>query len=69
MPKPPPDIRRKEPARQRSYKNLSARVAALEDTISHFYNVIKEIQNRVAKLHDSVSVLEKKSRPEGKQGN
>ena len=48
--------RRTQPARQRSYIRLNARVDRLEDTISHFYNVINE-------LHRRVSALEKKTKP------
>ncbi len=61
MPKPPLD-RRTEPARQRPYKHLSARVAALEDAISHFYNIIRALRERV-------SMLEKKLEPEDEQTN
>jgi hypothetical protein len=55
MAKPPRD-RRKQPARQRTYIRLRARVDHLEDAISHFYNVINELRRRV-------SMLEKKSKP------
>jgi hypothetical protein len=52
--------RRTEPARQRIYLRLRARVEALEDAISHFYNVINELRGRV-------STLEKKlKRPPGR---
>jgi hypothetical protein len=54
MPQPPRD-RRTQPARQPSYKRLSARVAALEDAISHFYKMINVLRERV-------SMLEKKSK-------
>jgi hypothetical protein len=51
--------RRTEPARQRIYIRLRARVDRLEDAISHFYNVINELRGRV-------STLEKKlKRPPG----
>jgi len=43
MAKPPRD-RRTQPARQPTYKRLSARVDRLEDAISHFYNVINELR-------------------------
>jgi hypothetical protein len=46
----------KQPARQPTYKRLSARVDRLEDAISHFYNVINELSRRV-------STLEKKLKP------
>jgi hypothetical protein len=42
--------RRIEPARQRTYKRLCARVEALEDAISHFHNVINELRGRVSTL-------------------
>ncbi len=47
---------RTQPARQRTYIRLRARVEALEDAISHFYNVIDELRRRV-------STLEKKLKP------
>jgi hypothetical protein len=52
----PPRNRRKQPARQRTYVRLYARVDRLEDAISHFYNVINELRRRV-------STLDKKSKP------
>ena len=55
MAKPPRD-RRTQPARQPTYKRLSARVDRFEDAISHFYNVINELRRRV-------STLEKKLKP------
>jgi hypothetical protein len=51
--------RRTEPARQRSDIRLHSRVDCLEDTISHFYNVINELRERV-------STLEKKLNPAAK---
>ena len=48
--------RRTEPARQRTYIRLSARVDRLEDAMSHFYNVINELRRRV-------STQERKSKP------
>jgi hypothetical protein len=54
MAKPSRDIR-KQPARQRTYIRLRARVEALEDAISHFYNVVNELRRRV-------STLDKKSK-------
>jgi hypothetical protein len=59
MAKPPRD-RRKQPARQRTYIRLYARIDRLEDGISHFYNVITELRSRV-------STLEKKSKPLAKR--
>jgi hypothetical protein len=52
--------RRTQPARQRTYIRLRARVDRLEDAISHFYNVINELRRRV-------STLEKKSKPLAKK--
>jgi hypothetical protein len=52
--------RRTQPARQRTYIRLRARVDRLEDAISHFYNVINELRRRV-------STLEKKSKPLAKR--
>jgi hypothetical protein len=51
--------RRTQPARQHSYTRLHARVDRLEDAISHFYNVINELRERV-------STLEKKLNPPAK---
>ena len=48
--------RRTKHSRQRTYIRLRARVDRLEDAISHFYNVINE-------LHERVSTLEKKPKP------
>jgi hypothetical protein len=42
--------RRTQPARQRTYMRLYARVDRLEDTISHFYNVINDLRGRVSTL-------------------
>ena len=52
---------RTQPARQRTYIRLYARVDRLEDAISHFYNVINVLRRRV-------STLEKKSKPLAKDG-
>jgi hypothetical protein len=51
-----PRDRRGQPSRQRTYIRLNARVDRLEDAISHFYNVINELRERV-------STLEKKLKP------
>ena len=48
--------RRTLPSRQRTYIRLRVRVDDLEDTISHFYNVINELRRRV-------STLEKRLKP------
>ena len=39
-----------QPAHQRAYVRLNARIDRLEDTITHFYNVIKELRERVSTL-------------------
>jgi hypothetical protein len=66
MTKQPRDIRRKEPARLPDYQSLYRRILRLEghleDTISHFYKLTKELSNRV-------STLEKKSKPKDEQTN
>ena len=49
-------MRRTEPARQRTYIRLHARVDRLEDAMSHFYNVVNELRRRVL-------TLDKKSKP------
>ena len=54
-----PRDRRTQPARQRTYIRLYAQVDRLEDTISHFYNVINELRRRVS--------AEKKSKPLAKR--
>jgi hypothetical protein len=61
MPRPPRD-KRTELSRQATYKHLSARVAALEDAMSHFYNIINRLRERV-------SMLEEKSKPEDQHSN
>jgi hypothetical protein len=58
MAKPPRD-RRKQPARQRTYRHLYARVDALEDAISHFYNVINELHRRFSTLEMKLKPLAK----------
>jgi predicted nucleic acid-binding Zn-ribbon protein len=47
--------RRTQPARQRTYMRLRARVDHLEDAISHFYNVINELRRRVSTLENKLS--------------
>jgi hypothetical protein len=74
MTKPPPDIRRKEAARHPDYQRLYRRIVRLEghleDTISHFYNIINVLRERVSMLeNERVSMLEKKPKPEDKQTN
>jgi prefoldin subunit 5 len=51
--------RRALPSRQRIYKRLRARVEALEDAISHFYNVINELRERVSTLEKQLKPLAK----------
>jgi hypothetical protein len=45
---------------ERAYGRLSARVDRLEDAMSHFYNVINKMRERVSTLDERVSTLEKK---------
>jgi hypothetical protein len=45
-----------EPPPERAYERVNARLDRLEDTITHFYNVINELRERV-------STLENKSKP------
>ena len=75
MTKPPPD-RWTEPARERAYRRLYARIDGLEDTINHFYNRIDGLEDTIGHfsnvidlLRERVSVLEKKSKPEDQQTN
>jgi hypothetical protein len=49
-----------QPARQRTYTRLYARVDRLEDTISHFYNVINELRRRVSTLEKKPKALAKR---------
>jgi prefoldin subunit 5 len=49
MAKPPRD-RRTQPAPERAYERADPRIDRLEDTISHFYNVINELRERVSTL-------------------
>jgi hypothetical protein len=58
MAKSPRD-RRTQPARQPTYKRLSARVDHLEDANSHFYNVINELRRRVSTLEKKLTPLAK----------
>jgi len=51
--------RRTQPARQRIYIRLYARVDRLEDAISHFYNVINELRKRVSTLEKKLNPLAK----------
>jgi hypothetical protein len=39
-----------DPAPERFYARLSDRIDRLEDTISHFYNVLNELRERVSTL-------------------
>jgi hypothetical protein len=50
-----PRDRRTQPARQRNYIRLHARVDRLEDAISHFYKVIKELRERVSTLEKKLN--------------
>ena len=49
--------RRTLPSRQRTYRHLHVRVDQLEDTISHFYNVINELRERVSTLEKKLERL------------
>ena len=60
-----PRDRRTQPARQRTYKRLYARVDGLEDAISHFYNVINELLKRVSTLERKLKPLAKDDRAMG----
>jgi len=51
--------RRTQPARQRAYVRLNARIDRLEDTISHFYSVINELRRRVSTLEKKLEPLAK----------
>jgi hypothetical protein len=51
--------RRTQPARQRTYIRLYARVDHLEDTISHFYNVINELRRRISTLEKKKSLSQR----------
>ena len=57
-----PRERRTRPAGQRSYIRLHARVDRLEDAISHFYNVINELRERVSTLEKKLNPLAKDER-------
>ena len=48
-----------QPARQRTYIRLCARVDRLEDAISHFYNVINELRRRVSSLGGNADSAER----------
>jgi predicted nucleic acid-binding Zn-ribbon protein len=54
-----PRDRRTPPARQRSYIRLHTRVDRLEDAVSHFYNVINELRERVSTLEKKLNPLAK----------
>ena len=72
MSKSPPD-RRTEPARERAYRRLYARIDGLEDTINHFYNRIDGLEghledtighfyNAISVLRERVSMLEEEAK-------
>jgi hypothetical protein len=56
-----PRDRRTQPARQRTMR-LYARVDCLEDAISHFYNVISQLRERVSTLEKKLNFLAKDDR-------
>jgi len=58
MAKPPRD-RRTQPAPERAYERADPRIDRLEDTISHFYNVINELRERVSTLEKKLKLLAK----------
>ena len=49
--------RLREPAPERTYERANARIDRLEDTITHFYNVIKELRERVSTLEKKLGRL------------
>jgi hypothetical protein len=49
-----------EPAPERAYERLNNRIDRLEDTMTHFYNVINKLRERASTLDERVSTLEKK---------
>ena len=44
---------------ERAYERVNARIDRLEDTISHFYNVINELRRRVSTLEKKLEPLAK----------
>jgi hypothetical protein len=44
-------------SRQRAYERVNARIDRLEDRITHFYNVIKELRERVSTLEKNLGRL------------
>ena len=49
--------RLREPAPERAYERANARIDRLEDTITHFCNVIKELRERVSTLEKKLERL------------
>ena len=45
------------PLPARYYDRVNARIDRLEDTITHFYNVIKELRERVSTLEKKLERL------------
>jgi hypothetical protein len=45
-----------DPAPERAYGRLRARIDRLEDTISHFYNVINQVRERVSALEKKLNL-------------
>jgi hypothetical protein len=43
-------------APERAYGRLRARIDRLEDTISHFYNVINELRERVSRVEKKLNL-------------
>jgi uncharacterized coiled-coil protein SlyX len=46
-----------EPPPERAYECVNARMDRLEDTITHFYNVINELRERVSTLENKLKRL------------
>ena len=46
-----------EPSPERAYERVNARMDRLEDTITHFYNVINELRERVSTLEKKLERL------------
>src|SRR5215469_8657307 len=55
----PPRDRPTQPAPERAYERADPRIDRLEDTISHFYNVINELRERVSTLEKKLKLLAK----------
>jgi len=47
----------REPLPERHYEHVNARIDRLEDTNTHFYNVINELRERVSTLEKKLERL------------